>query len=116
MSDQYRYICEKCGFSLWTDETGCGCTMCGISHLCLCDKCHTLVQRWEELCHDETGISWRNPHWWIPGEGTSIEDDGTCPICNSHNSLQKWNPTDFCCPKCGDAMLRDDSAGILHTD
>lgn len=88
----------------------------GISYLYLCDNCHTLAERWEELYLDENGISWRNPHWWIREKGTSFDDVGSCPICNTHGSMQKWNPTDFGCPKCGAPMIIDESAGILHTD
>lgn len=116
MSDQYKYKCNSCGFSIWTDDRGCECIMSGISYLYLCESCRTLVEKREDVSFTDSDVVMNNPHWWISGKGISVKDDGKCPICKSDNGMHKWNPVDCKCPKCSGDMHKDEWAGVLHTD
>lgn len=127
MSDQYFYRCEKCNHIVVTDEDGCECTMRGISYLYHCPNCGTMAKLWLNICDG-------SKEWSLPmgvERHTCMErnvsgkllvfrdmedlDEGLCPVCGS-SKIQKWNPIDNYCPKCGGKMYQDESFGVNHTD
>lgn len=88
MSLQKHYVCEKCDYSIFTDDTGHYGLKSGEYYNFKCPKCRDIIS----LSSGE-----------IAHQGYHIQ----CPNCGNDENLSTWNPVEGKCPRCGGNMIAD---------
>lgn len=97
MARLLTYLCCKCDYSVLTEPDGHYLLVAGEYDNYICKNCNEIVSIKAEP-KDE--------------EGEKLQ----CPNCLATDSLEKWNPVDGVCPKCGGKMCVDNNAYVVMAD
>lgn len=117
MAVQYTYKCLNCDFNIMTNEEGCDCNTCAISHKYICKTCHEIFSLARPLSFRKSleEDSKKLGHYLDCEVLYGIEVTDTCPLCGAKDCLSRWSPKDGC-PKCGSQVMRDPRGVMMLTD
>lgn len=95
MATLNKFICKKCGFSIWTTKLGHYAIMHGNIFQFHCHNCKEIVSiPYDIIGESRFGLK--------------------CPSCNQYSDLSMWNPIECSCPKCGEKL--EDTGQIIMAD